>query len=53
VLRYPCALSHDLNEHDLLAASLDKTDGALAVPDGPGLGIDVDEEAVRHYARHD
>ncbi|HEX4011091.1 MAG TPA: mandelate racemase/muconate lactonizing enzyme family protein [Solirubrobacteraceae bacterium] len=26
-------------------------DGWLAVPDGPGLGIELDEDAVAHYAR--
>jgi L-alanine-DL-glutamate epimerase-like enolase superfamily enzyme len=25
-------------------------DGCLAVPDGPGLGIELDEEALAHYA---
>jgi L-alanine-DL-glutamate epimerase-like enolase superfamily enzyme len=25
-------------------------DGCLAVPDGPGLGIELDEDAVAHYA---
>jgi D-galactarolactone cycloisomerase len=31
---------------DLLVDSLDPTDGSLAVPDGPGLGVEVDESAL-------
>jgi L-alanine-DL-glutamate epimerase-like enolase superfamily enzyme len=52
-LRFPCALAYDLNEHDLLTESLPKSGAALTVPDGPGLGVDVDEEAVRRDARDD
>jgi len=35
--------------HDLLTEPLDPTGGELAVPDGPGLGIDIDEGAVEQY----
>ena len=35
----------------LLAEPLDYRDGALHLPDGPGLGIDLDEDRVAHYAR--
>jgi len=31
---------------DLLFDSLDPTDGSLAVPDDPGLGVEVDEGAL-------
>jgi D-galactarolactone cycloisomerase len=31
---------------DLLVEPMDPTGGTLAVPDGPGLGIDVDEDAI-------
>jgi L-alanine-DL-glutamate epimerase-like enolase superfamily enzyme len=35
----------------MLAAPLQVgSDGCLAVPDAPGLGIELDEEAVAHYA---
>ena len=27
-------------------------DGAVAVPDGPGLGVTIDEEALRRYGAH-
>lgn len=31
----------------LMAEPFDQTDGFLRVPDGPGLGVEIDEEAVR------
>jgi len=36
----------------MLAApvAVDPADGCLAVPDAPGLGIELDEDAVAHYA---
>ena len=35
----------------MLAAPLEADgDGCLAVPDAPGLGIELDEEAIAHYA---
>jgi L-alanine-DL-glutamate epimerase-like enolase superfamily enzyme len=27
-------------------------DGYLEVPPGPGLGVEIDESALRHYAAH-
>jgi len=47
---FPAALAYDLNEHDLLCEPVRKDKGAMYVPEGPGLGIEVDEDAVRHYA---
>jgi muconate cycloisomerase len=35
----------------LLAEPLDYRDGALHLPDGPGLGVDLDEDRVARYAR--
>ena len=29
------------------------SDGKVICPDGPGLGVDVDEEKLRHYALAD
>jgi L-alanine-DL-glutamate epimerase-like enolase superfamily enzyme len=45
------AHQHHLNivEHDLLATPARFTDGNLRVPTGPGLGIELDEDAVAHY----
>lgn len=38
---------------DLLATPMDMADGWMTIPDGPGLGIDIDEERIRGMAvRH-
>jgi len=49
-----CTLGSDLcgnfvHEHSLLARPLVE-DGYAAVPEGPGLGVELDEEAVARYA---
>ncbi|OXM16290.1 mandelate racemase/muconate lactonizing enzyme family protein [Paenibacillus herberti] len=49
-LRYPCAISYDLNEDDLLTSSLQRSAGCLHVPEGIGLGIEVDEHKVSFYS---
>lgn len=36
--------------HGLLATPLQFADGCLHVPEGPGLGIALNEDAVREYA---
>jgi muconate cycloisomerase len=36
----------------LLREPLDYRDGVLHLPDGPGLGIELDEDRVARYARH-
>jgi muconate cycloisomerase len=36
-------------EADLVTQPLTVTNGVVAVPDGPGLGVDVDEDAVAQY----
>ena len=47
-------LEHDVGENPirtaLLTVPLTVDDGWMTIPDGPGLGIDVDEEAVRRLA---
>ena len=47
------ALEHDFGENplrsDLLAEPLRPTDGWVAIPAGPGLGVDVDEDVVARY----
>lgn len=50
-LDHPCALSYDLNEHDLLVTSLHRDGGRITVPDGPGLGVDIDVDKLAFYAR--
>ena len=36
-------------EHDLLAEPLVFANGSLAVPDKPGIGVELDREAIAHY----
>lgn len=36
-------------EKDISAKPLEFKDGCLMVPDGPGLGIEIDEDVVKHY----
>ena len=45
----PYITCHELWEHDLLAQRLEVLDGYVQVPDGPGLGIQVDEAALEKY----
>jgi L-alanine-DL-glutamate epimerase-like enolase superfamily enzyme len=37
-------------QHELVAVPFEQRDGRIAVPDAPGLGIEVDEGTVRRYA---
>ena len=34
---------------DLVKAPFEFIDGAIKVPDGPGMGIDIDEEKIARY----
>ena len=45
----PDTLYYDLRE-DVLGARFELADGALTVPEGPGLGIEVDRERVEALA---
>jgi len=36
---------------DIIAEPLRFVDGRVPCPDGPGLGVEVDEEKLRHYAQ--
>ena len=38
--------------HDLTHEKLEVVDGYVTVPDGPGLGVTVDEETVEKYRTH-
>lgn len=46
----PYITCFELFEHDLLTEPIDIVDGYAAVPQGPGLGVEVDEQALRKYA---
>jgi O-succinylbenzoate synthase len=39
-----------LLERDLLTAPLVPVNGALAIPSGPGLGVEVDMAALERYS---
>jgi len=36
--------------HNLLTTPLDVVDSCIRVPDGPGLGVELDEDAPQRYA---
>lgn len=38
-----------IREHDLLAKPLDLKAPLATLPDGPGLGVELDRDALRHY----
>ncbi len=38
-----------VREHDLLKRPLQLSEGWAEIPEGPGLGVEVDEEALLHY----
>ncbi len=37
-------------QHELVSNPIDQADGWISPPDGPGLGVDVDESVVASYA---
>ncbi|MYI93078.1 enolase [Candidatus Poribacteria bacterium] len=45
----PAITCHELWESDLLETRLDVEDGMIQVPESPGLGVTIDEEALRTY----
>ena len=47
--RLPAITAHELWEHDLLQERLEVENGSIAVPEAPGLGIEVDESALERY----
>jgi len=47
---FACDTHYPLQEFDVLAEPLRMTTGVLAVPRGPGLGVELDEEAVDRLA---
>ncbi len=46
----PAITCHELWESDLLEKRLDVVNGTIEVPDKPGLGVDIDEDALREYS---
>ena len=45
----PYITCHELWQHDLLAQRLQVVNGYVAVPDAPGLGVEVDEKVIEKY----
>jgi muconate cycloisomerase len=47
---FPCDILGPLAyQHTLVAEPLDVSHGEVKAPDGPGLGVELDEDAVAHY----
>jgi len=47
---FPCDILGPLGyEHDLLAEPIEFKDGAVRVPSGPGLGVELDEKMLARY----
>jgi len=38
-----------VREHNLLAEPINYQNGHIVVPEAPGLGVEVDENAIEHY----
>lgn len=47
--QWPAITCHDLWLDDLLMERLEVQDGYIRVPEGPGLGVDVDDAAIERY----
>ncbi len=47
--QWPTITCHELYEHSLLKERLPVVDGHARVPEEPGLGIELDEEALEKY----
>lgn len=47
--RWPAVNCHNLYEHALLKTPLTVAGGLVNVPDGPGMGIEIDWDAVERY----
>lgn len=47
--RLPSVTCHELWEDDLLTERIEVRNGTMAVPDGPGLGVSVDTNAIARY----
>lgn len=50
-------LEFDRSEHPfrqaIMAKEIEHVDGVVAVPDGPGLGIEINRETIRRYSQGD
>ena len=46
------AFGHDVRENDLINETLQPCDGHIPLPEGPGLGVSIDQDALDHYAQN-
>ena len=47
--RWPAINCNHLYEHELITPGITVSNGTAPIPDGPGLGVDLDEDAVERY----
>ncbi len=47
--QWPTITCHELYEHSLLTERMPVVGGHARVPEGPGLGIELDRDALEHY----
>ena len=47
--QWPAITCHELYQHPLLDKRIDVMGGLAQVPDGPGLGVSIDEQALAKY----
>ena len=51
---FPCYCEYDMTENGLrteLGTSFPMKDGWVEVPEGPGLGVEINREVLEQYAR--
>jgi D-galactarolactone cycloisomerase len=47
VLEFDCS-SHPFRQH-LITQPIEQRDGWVTIPDGPGLGIEIDRSVIERY----
>jgi galactonate dehydratase len=47
--RWPAVNCHQLYTHPMIRPRMEVANGAAPVPEGPGLGVELDEEAVERF----
>ena len=48
-VKWPATTCHQLYEHSLIRPAIEVENGSAAVPDAPGLGFELDEEAIERF----
>ncbi len=47
--RWPAVNCHQLYTHQMITPGMEVANGTAAIPEGPGLGVQLDEEAVERF----